>query len=69
MLVIGTSGVVVPVSSLPVFAKERNAIVIEFNIEETPISSISDLSIFGPCEKTLPEFAEKIIKYSRGSND
>jgi NAD-dependent deacetylase len=66
MLVIGTSGVVVPVASLPAYAKQQNALIIEFNIEETPISSICDFSIFGPCENTLPEFVNKIIEYSRG---
>ncbi len=65
MLVIGTSGVVVPVSSLPIFAKKNNIKVIEFNIETTPISSISDYSIFGPCEETLPVFTQKIIEISR----
>ncbi len=69
MLVIGTSGVVAPVSSLPAFAKQNNAKIIEFNIEETPISTISDYSIFGPCEKTLPEFSQKIIDNKRGFND
>ncbi|MHA1199569.1 MAG: SIR2 family NAD-dependent protein deacylase, partial [Candidatus Heimdallarchaeaceae archaeon] len=67
MLVIGTSGVVVPVSSLPNFAKQNNTKIIEFNIEETPITSISDYSIIGPCERTLPEFVHKLIEYSRGS--
>jgi NAD-dependent deacetylase len=62
MLVIGTSGVVAPVSTLPLFAKQENTLVIEFNIEQTPISSYSDYSIFGPCEKTLPEFTERLIK-------
>lgn len=66
MLVIGTSGVVVPVASLPAYARQHNVLIIEFNIEETPISSISDFSIFGPCEVTLPEFVNRIIKFSRG---
>ena len=62
LFVIGTSGVVQPVASLPWYAKQNNALLIEFNIEETPVSSICDFSIFGPCEKTLPEFTEKLIK-------
>ena len=45
LLVIGTSGVVHPVASLPYYAKQKGAIIIEFNIEETPISSICDFSL------------------------
>ena len=67
MLVIGTSGVIAPVSSLPLFAKKNNAKIIEFNIEKTPISSISDYTILGLCEKTLPEFSQKIIEVVKGS--
>ena len=66
MLVIGTSGVVVPVASLPAYARQHNVLIIEFNIEETPISSVSDFSVYGPCEITLPEFVNRIIEYSRG---
>jgi NAD-dependent deacetylase len=62
LLVIGTSGVVHPVASLPYYAKQNGAKIIEFNIEETPISSICDFSLIGPCEETLPEFTEVLIQ-------
>ncbi len=62
MLVIGTSGVVAPVSTLPIYAKQNNSLVIEFNIEQTPISGYCDYSLFGPCEETLPEFTDKLIE-------
>ncbi len=62
LLVIGTSGVVQPVASLPLYAKQNKAIVVEFNVEETPISSFCDYSIYGPCEETLPNFTSKLIK-------
>jgi NAD-dependent deacetylase len=66
MLVIGTSGIVHPVASLPYLAKRNDTIIIEFNIEETPISHVSDFSLYGPCEKTLPEFVDKIcMKFER----
>jgi len=60
MLVIGTSGTVYPVASFPQIAKNQGKIVIEFNIEPTPLTSICDHSIFGPCEETLPKFLEDI---------
>ncbi len=61
MMVIGTSGVVHPVASLPSYAKQHTKII-EFNTEKTPISNIADFSIFGPCESTLPEFTDCLIK-------
>lgn len=61
MIVIGTSGVVHPVASLPSYAKQH-AKIIEFNTEKTPISSIADFSILGPCETTLPQFTDYLIK-------
>ncbi|MHA1258154.1 MAG: SIR2 family NAD-dependent protein deacylase [Candidatus Heimdallarchaeaceae archaeon] len=63
LLVIGTSGVVQPVASLPQYAKMNKAKIIEFNIEETPLSPIADLSFFGPCEETLPEFTKNLINF------
>ncbi|NPD88439.1 MAG: NAD-dependent deacylase [Asgard group archaeon] len=62
LLIIGTSGIVHPVASLPYLAKRNESVIIEFNIEKTPISDLSDYSIYGPCEKTLPEFVDKIIQ-------
>ncbi len=67
LLVIGTSGIVHPVASLPYLAKRNASTIIEFNIEETPISDLSDFSIFGPCEETLPEFVDKLIQKTKGN--
>ena len=67
LLVIGTSGIVHPVAALPYLAKRNASTIIEFNIEETPISDLSDFSIFGPCEKTLPEFVDKVIQKTKGN--
>ncbi|MFW9851593.1 MAG: NAD-dependent deacylase [Candidatus Thorarchaeota archaeon] len=61
LLVVGTSGVVHPVASLPYYAKQSGAIIIEFNIEKTPISPISDFSVLGLCEETFPKFTETLI--------
>ncbi len=62
VLIIGTSGVVYPVASFPLQAKSRGATLIEFNIEETPLTRFCDYSIIGPSEETLPYFTEKIIE-------
>ena len=56
MLVVGTSLVVSPANTLPIHAKQNNAILIEINPEETTMSSYMDLSIRGTGALTLPEF-------------
>jgi len=62
LLVIGTSGIVYPVADMPREAKDNGAIIIEFNLEKTPISSLADFVILGKSEELLPEFVNKLIK-------
>ena len=52
-LVIGTSGVVYPAAAFAQVAKACGAYVIEFNIDETALSPICDLTVLGPCGETL----------------
>jgi len=60
--VIGTSGIVYPVADMPREAKDNGAIIIEFNLEKTPISSLADFVILGKSEELLLEFVNKLIK-------
>lgn len=53
-LVVGTSAVVQPAASLPLLAKRNGARVVEVNPEETPISSIVDVSLRGKSGDLLP---------------
>ena len=54
MLVIGTSAIVHPAAMMPVVAKESGAIVIEINLESTPLTGdISDYIIKGPAGETM----------------
>ncbi|MGC9781606.1 MAG: NAD-dependent deacylase [Candidatus Heimdallarchaeota archaeon] len=62
LLVIGTSGVVYPVADFPFLAKRNGAIIVEFNVDPTPISQIADYTILGKAEETLPKFVEAIVK-------
>lgn len=45
MIIVGTSLVVSPANTLPIYAKQNNAILIEINPEKTMMSSYMDLSI------------------------
>jgi NAD-dependent deacetylase len=56
MIVVGTSLVVSPANTLPIYAKQNNAILIEINPEETIMSSDMDFSIRSTSVMALPEF-------------
>ncbi len=55
MLLVGTSGTVNPAARLPLVAKERGAILIEVNPEETPLTQWCDLALTGPADAILPQ--------------
>ena len=57
ILVVGTRGVVYPAALIPYIVKESKGKVFEINLEPTPISEISDISIFGKAG----EIFEKMI--------
>ncbi|MGA0295789.1 MAG: SIR2 family NAD-dependent protein deacylase [Nitrosopumilaceae archaeon] len=55
MVIAGTSLVVSPANTLPIYAKQNNAILIEINPDETIMSSDMDLSIRSTSAIALPE--------------
>ena len=55
MIIAGTSLVVSPANTLPIYAKQNNAILIEINPENTEMSSEMDLVIKNTSAITLPE--------------
>ena len=61
VLVLGTSGTVYPAAGLPLEAKDRGACLIEINLNATPISDISDISLRLPTGEALPLIAAKIV--------
>jgi NAD-dependent deacetylase len=62
VLVIGTSSAVYPAAAIPAIAKENGAVIIEFNIEETEITSVlTDFLILGQADETLPAVFNLII--------
>jgi NAD-dependent deacetylase len=54
MLVVGTSAVVQPAASLPVWAQRSGAYLIEINPEPTPLSHIADECMRQPAAMALP---------------
>lgn len=63
VLVIGTSAIVYPAAGIPGIVKNHGGKVIEFNLEETEItSSCTDIFIKGSAGKTLPELVSVLKK-------
>lgn len=54
MLVVGTSGVVMPAADMPFIAKRAGAKIIEINPDETPITEIADIWLQGTSGEILP---------------
>jgi NAD-dependent deacetylase len=55
MIIAGTSLVVSPANTLPIYAKQNNAILIEINPDETIMTSNMDMSIRSTSATALPE--------------
>lgn len=59
LLVIGTSGYVYPVASFPMAAKAAGAMVVEINIERTPISQVADFTLLGKAGDVLTAIIQR----------
>lgn len=55
IIVAGTSGVVEPAASLPYWAKQQGAVVVDINPERTPISDYADYYLAGNSADVLPK--------------
>jgi NAD-dependent deacetylase len=53
-LVIGTSALVQPAASFPLVVKQRGGIIIEINIEQTPLTNSVDYHLSGKSGEVLP---------------
>ena len=56
MIIAGTSLVVSPANTLPIYAKQNNAMLIEINPENTEMSSEMNITIKDTSSNALPEF-------------
>jgi NAD-dependent deacetylase len=60
LIVVGTSGVVYPVASFPETVKRNGGFVIEVNMEETAISRIADVGLYGKSGEILPALVGRL---------
>ena len=56
MVIVGTSLVVSPANTLPIYAKQNKAVLVEINPDETVMSREMDYSVRSTSVKALPEF-------------
>jgi NAD-dependent deacetylase len=59
-LSIGTSGLVQPAANLPILAKKNGAVIVEINVEETPLTPSVDYFFRGKSGETLPELVKAV---------
>lgn len=64
LLVAGTAGVVEPAASLARIAAERDALLIEANLETTPLSPLADCRLAGDVAETLPALRAALNRMS-----
>jgi NAD-dependent deacetylase len=57
---IGTSTLVQPAASLPTWAKQNGAYLIEINLERTPLTDYADYFIQGKSGEILPELVKQV---------
>ncbi len=67
MLILGTSGVVYPAASLPRYAREAGAKIIDINPREHPFADISDVVISEKTGAALPRILEEVKKIQKAS--
>jgi NAD-dependent deacetylase len=60
IIVIGTSALVYPAAYIPILGKETGAKLIEVNQEQTPLTSLADVSIIGKSGVILPKLVKKL---------
>jgi NAD-dependent deacetylase len=57
-LAVGTSSMVQPAASLPLIARQNGAIVVEINLEETPLTPLIEYYIKGKSGEILPDLVK-----------
>jgi NAD-dependent protein deacetylase/lipoamidase len=60
ILVAGTSALVYPAASFPQMVKQRGGVLIEVNLDDTPLTPLADCSLRGPFGEILPTLVEQV---------
>jgi NAD-dependent deacetylase len=60
MLILGTSGVVYPAASMPGYAQEAGAVIIEINPKPSALTPIAEFFLEGPTGEVLPNVIDEV---------
>ncbi len=60
LLLIGTSGSVFPVADFPLSVHAQGGLLIEFNVDETPLSTYCDYTLPGRADESVPAFGKAV---------
>ncbi len=60
VIVVGTSGVVMPAAMIPLLVKQHGGVIIEVNVEPSNITVSADVFLRGKAGVVLPKLAEKL---------
>jgi NAD-dependent deacetylase len=60
MLIAGTSATVTPAAWFPQVVLERGGVLVEVNVDETPLSSLCEASLRGAAGVVLPELVDAV---------
>ncbi|MHA1246603.1 MAG: SIR2 family NAD-dependent protein deacylase [Candidatus Thorarchaeota archaeon] len=63
-LVVGTSAIVQPAASFPLVVKNHGGVIIEVNVEPTPLTGAADLHIEGKAGEVLPAIDRVLLSLS-----
>ncbi len=60
MLVLGTSGVVYPAASMPSYARNSGAAIVEINPKKSALTHLADFFLQGPTGEVLPQVVDEV---------
>ncbi len=65
MIVVGTSAEVTPANQIPWVAKRNGALVVEVNLENTPLTgSVTDVFLPGPAGRVVHDLVEAVLRWA-----
>ncbi len=60
VIVVGTSGVVMPAAIIPYIVRDKGGIIIEVNYEPSAVTNIANISLIGRAGEILPKLVETV---------
>ena len=65
ILVLGTSATVAPASHIPVITRQSGGRIIEFNLTETQLSPMAELTVLGSTSVTVPQLVTAVRAFKK----